>query len=318
MKYIFILLLTTSIADAQQPDNPYFNQPVPLDTAIIFSSGIISDNYGNRDMAISPKGDEMFYTFQSGGGVINAIIYSKKVNGKWSSPEVAAFSGIYSDLEPAFSPDGNVLYFSSNRPLTGNGKRKDYDIWFVKKEDGKWGEPQNMGSPVNSEKNEYYASVAKSGNIYFTREVEKRDEDIMICRFLNSQYQQAESLPDEVNSVGDEFNAFIDPDEQFIIFSAYGRDDDLGRGDLYISKKDAGGIWLKANNLGNKINTASIDYCPYITPDKKYFFFTSSRNSIKVPFTQKQNLQSLHTLLGSALNGADNIYWVPAAEIIGK
>jgi len=43
MKYIFILLLTTSIANAQQKDNPYFNQPVPKDTPVIFSMGVISD-----------------------------------------------------------------------------------------------------------------------------------------------------------------------------------------------------------------------------------------------------------------------------------
>ncbi len=321
MRYIFFLLLIVTTARAQQTkslNNQYFNQPVAEDSVVIFAEGTISDQFGNRDMAISPNGDEMFYTLQSSNGVVNAILYSKKINGKWTAPEVAPFSGLYSDMEPAFSPDGSKLYFSSNRPLSGAGKRKDYDIWFVTKDDGAWINPQNMGVPVNSDKNEYYASVTKSGNIYFTRAVENRDEDIMICRLENNQYQPAESLPDEINSTADEFNAFVDPDEKFILFSVYGKADDLGGGDIYISKKDSNGKWLAAYNLGNKVNSTVLDYCPYITPDKKYFFFTSNRSNLKIPFSQRQTLQNLHAVLNAALNGSDNIYWMRADEIIDR
>ncbi|HRI21814.1 MAG TPA: hypothetical protein PLA68_12715, partial [Panacibacter sp.] len=264
MRYLFLLLFMANTIQAQQknlPANAYFDEPVPADIPVMFSDGIISDKFGNRDMAVSPLGDEIFYTLQSANGSINAIIHTSIINGKWTSPEVASFSGLYSDLEPAFSPDGSKLYFSSNRPLSGAGKRKDYDIWFVTKDHGEWVHPQNMGSPVNSVKNEFYASVAKTGNIYFTRAVDNRDEDIMICRFTNNLYQPAESLPDEINSAGDEFNAFVDPDEKFILFSAYGRNDDLGGGDLYISKLNEKSEWQQAINLGDKINTASIDYC---------------------------------------------------------
>ncbi len=319
MRYFFLLLFIVNAAEAQKkqlPDNAYFNQPVPVDTPAIFSDGLVSDRFGNRDMAISPNGDEMFYTLQSSNGSINAIIHSNKINGKWIAPEVATFSGQYSDLEPAFSPDGSRLYFSSNRPIKDTGKRKDYDIWFVTKVHGEWVHPQNMGEPVNSPKNEYYPSIAKSGNIYFTRTVENRDEDIMICKFSNNQYQPAESLSSEINSAGAEFNAFIDHDEKFIIFSSYGRSDDLGGGDLYISKQNGKGEWENATNLGDKINSTAIDYCPYITPDKKYFFFSSSRSNIEIPFSQKQTLKSLHTILGNSLNGADNIYWLRANKII--
>ncbi len=35
----------------------------------------------------------------------------------WSNPETAWFSGRFNDLEPAFSPDGQKLFFTSNRPL---------------------------------------------------------------------------------------------------------------------------------------------------------------------------------------------------------
>jgi len=296
-------------------DSPYFNQP-PTVTPVLFAPNIISNEFGNRDMAISPKGDELFYTIQYGRGLISVIMYSKKTNGKWGTPEVASFSGVYNDLEPAFSFDGTKLFFVSNRTLSNEGKPKDYDVWYVTNQNSEWVNPQNVGAPVNSEKDEFYPSLTKNGGIYFTRAVEGREEDILFCKFNNGKYEEVQSLPDAINSVNDEFNAFIDPDEQFIIFSVYGRKDDNGGGDLYISRKNKKGEWMHATNLNVPVNSKYLDYCPYITLDKKYFFFTSNRHQIKIPFAKKQNIQSLQTILYSPLNGYDNIYWMNASSIL--
>ncbi|HMG68035.1 MAG TPA: hypothetical protein VK588_10125, partial [Chitinophagaceae bacterium] len=96
--------------------NAYFNETPPTNEIKLFAPGVISNEYGNRDMAISPGGDELFYTLQFNYGAISTIMHSKKINGRWTTPEVASFCGGYKDLEPAFSFDGNRLYFSSNRP----------------------------------------------------------------------------------------------------------------------------------------------------------------------------------------------------------
>ena len=113
-------------------------------------------------MAISPAGDELFYTLQYARGLISVILYSEKINGKWTTPEVASFSGVYNDLEPAFSPDGSKLYFVSNRPLQQDGNKKDYDIWYVIKEKGKWQQPSNADAAINSEKDEFYPCYRKT------------------------------------------------------------------------------------------------------------------------------------------------------------
>ena len=123
-------------AAAQKKAADYFNQKTPGDTPQLFAPGIISDEFGNRDMAVSPSGDEMFYTLQfQGGRSFSTILHTKKINGKWTSPEVAGFCGIYNDMEPAFSADGSKLYFVSNRPQGGTAA-KDYDIWCVTKKNG--------------------------------------------------------------------------------------------------------------------------------------------------------------------------------------
>lgn len=299
------------IIDLDTP--PKGNQPE------LFAPGIISDEYGNRDMAISPSGDELFYTLQHlGGRGFSTIMYAKKINGKWTSPEVATFCGIYYDLEPAFSPGGQKLYFVSNRPLPDSAGIKDYDIWCVEKKNDKWCEPKNLGAPVNTGRDEYYPSVAKSGNIYFTRNMGETDEDIVMCKSSGNKYDTAVALPATVNSKGAEFNAFVDPSEDFIIFTGYKRKGNYGSGDLFISYRNKNGGWLEAKNMGEKINGAGLTFCPYVSPDNKYFFFTSSRGSVKPPFPSAQKIAGLRKLMRSPLNGFDNIYWMRAETILGS
>ena len=102
MRLIFISFLLTPVLLNAQINNPYFNQSLPGNKAVLFAPNIISDEFGNRDMAISPKGDEIFYTMQYNYGMLSTILYSKKINGKWSLPQVADFCGQYKDLEPCF------------------------------------------------------------------------------------------------------------------------------------------------------------------------------------------------------------------------
>src|SRR5450432_3965013 len=111
--FLFFMICASSGMYAQ-----YFNLRFPAGSQpAIFGPGVISDGLPNRDMAISPSNDELFYTLQY-GTQFNAILYCKKVKNQWSNPVIAWFSGKYGDLEPAFSPDGTRLYFTSNRPLT--------------------------------------------------------------------------------------------------------------------------------------------------------------------------------------------------------
>src|SRR5450432_896848 len=114
MRFVFLIILCVSTKVHAQ----YFNlQFTAGSEPVIFGPGVISDGLANRDMAISPSGDELFYTLQY-GTQFNAILYCRKVKSQWSNPDIAWFSGKYGDLEPAFSPDGTRLYFTSNRPLT--------------------------------------------------------------------------------------------------------------------------------------------------------------------------------------------------------
>lgn len=317
-RIIFIVCSVTvalQLAAQRSGSGLLFGQISPGNEAVLFAPGIVSDELSNRDMAISPAYDELLYTVQYRGGMFSTILQSKKVKGKWSTPAIATFSGLYNDLEPAFSPDGTKLYFASNRPLPGTAT-KDYNLWMLTKHNGTWANPVPLPTAVNSSADEFYPSVTKSGNIYFTRIMKDKGEDIVYCKWNGSSYEEAVSLPDAINTTGDEFNAFVDPDEQYIVYTGYKRKDAFGTGDLYISKKNEAGIWTTSVNLGSIINAAGLTYCPYVSPDKAYFFFSSSRNSvIKTPFEKQQTIKSLKQLINQPLNGWDNIYWINASQL---
>jgi Tol biopolymer transport system component len=291
----------------QQSTAQEYIQFVASDTPRVFAPGIVSDGFANRDMAISPDGNDLFYTIQWYFGLYSVILHAQKINNRWTKPDTAWFSGRYNDLEPSFSPDGNRLFFSSNRPLKISDSVKDYDIWYLQKKGNKWEDPVNLGSPVNSDKDEFYPSSTKSGNLYFTRNNDGQGDDIFISELKDGKFSKAEILSDAVNSKQDDFNAFVDPDEKFIIFSSYKRKDDLGRGDLYYSLRKEGS-WQPAVHLENGINSTALDYSPYVSPDHKYFFFTSKKQLIKFPFPESKTVSQIKDALNSYGNGFEDIY----------
>ncbi len=306
---IFTVLCFCSLSGFSQHKLSFESPPV---TATIFGEGFISTQLNERDFAISPDGNEICYTISTPKSTFQTIVFSRKQkDGSWSKPEVASFAGMFSDLEPAFSADGNTLYFASNRPLSG-AVTKDFDIWKVVRAGREWGTPVNLGTSINTDTDEFYPSITKSGNLYFTA-IHKEGpgrEDIYMATLKNGVYQKPIPLDTAVNTKFYEFNAFVSPDEQFIIFTSYGRKDDSGGGDLYISLKDTTGKWMPSKNL-KELNSKQLDYCPYVSPDGKILFFTSDRQQLPVSFLEERaSVKKLKEILSSPLNGNGNIYWV--------
>jgi Tol biopolymer transport system component len=94
---------------------------------------------------------------------------------------------------------------------------------------------------------------------------------------VNGVYQEPENLGPVVNSEHYEGDVYVAPDESYLIISIYGRDDDLGGGDLYVSFRDSDNGWSAPKNLGPNVNSSERDFCPMVTPDGKYLFFSSKR-----------------------------------------
>lgn len=309
MNKLFIYIMALLIAHlAAAQTNPFSNAP---DTTRLFERVPVNTSLRERDFALSPDGQEVYYTLQAPAGGLQTILFVRKQpDGTWSAPEVAPFSGRYADLEPCFSPDGQQLFFVSNRPVQGN-QTKDFDIWRMSRTATGWSQPVNLGSPVNTAADEFYPSVSRNGTLYFTATYRRGwgKEDIYAARWNGRNYEAPQPLDTAINSMGYEFNAFVSADEQYILFTAYGRADDMGGGDLYLSKKNKNGQWQPAQNL-RLINSDKLDYCPSLSPDGQILFFTSERMTLPVAGDAVHSLTELQQAYTQLLNGGGNIYWI--------
>lgn len=274
----------------------------------------IFQQYPNvRDIAISTEGDEIYFSVQSYVDEVSFIASTKRENNKWSEPEIVSFSGKYFDIEPFLSSGGLKLFFASNRPLDNtDDKVKDFDIWYVERENknSEWSTPINVGEPINSPANEFYPSIAKNNNLYFTCDERstKGKDDVFFSQWENSKYSDPISLSDSINSDGYEFNAFVAPDESYIIFTAYQREDGFGSGDLYMSIKDSNDIWAKAKNLGSEINSDKMDYCPFVDSKTNTLYFTSKRSIIYYSGKGFSTMQEFLNEMKKYENGLSRLY----------
>jgi hypothetical protein len=319
------LLLLVSCGPASQEEDQfpvltgeYLGQAPPGMEAELFAPGIISTGLFTRDIAMTPDGKELYFCVVLGNYDFYVIMETKLVDGRWTEPRVAPFSGKYKDLEPAISPDGRRFFFFSHRPLEGEGPPKeDSDIWVMERTDEGWGEPQNLGAPVNSGLSEFFPSVTREGTLYFTRDGENGTSHIYRSRLVDGKYAEPEQLGPEVNSVAAQYNSFIAPDESYLIFGAHGRSDGLGGSDYYISFRDTGGNWIGPINMGNRVNSESPnEYSGYVSPDGKYFFFMGSTSRFREGLPEgAESYSDLRELHGGPESGMPDIYWIDAAFI---
>jgi Tol biopolymer transport system component len=259
-----------------QSKPPYASDEV-ISEPKLFAEEIINTNVDTYGPAFTPDGKTFYFVKR---GELEQIFVSRFVNGKWSQPEIAEFSGKYFDKEPFVTRDGSRLFFASLRPIDGTTPNKDFDIWMVRSNKNGWGPPERLPDPVNTDGYDNYPSVAANGTLYFgsTREGGKGKIDLYRARLVGGKYPKVETLGDAINSPSTEADPYIAPDESFLIFTS-DRPGGHGRGDLYISYNQNGG-WTPPKNLGPKINKELFDYTALVSPDGKYLFFTRGMGKI--------------------------------------
>jgi hypothetical protein len=280
----------------------------------MIGEGVIStpdDEFGG---SFSPDGQTIYFDKTVSPHYLYTLCVSHFSGGKWGAPEVLPFSGEYRDSDPVLSPDGQTLYFASDRPVHGKPV-KAFFIWTSRKTAAGWSEPVVMEGAVNSEGSQVFASVANNGNLYFTSD-RKGEFDIYRSRLVNGKYQDAEDLGPTVNSVTvSSLEAFIAADESYLLVGSFGRQPGYGDSDIFISYNQ-NGSWTTPKNLGPVINTAAREYSPRVTADGKWLIFTSERGmqteKRTAPFTYDEFTQKSRSLL----NGLGNIYRIPMDYVL--
>lgn len=314
MRVAILLLIATAAAAAEPP----YASKTPLASPAVFAPGTISTGDFESHPAFSPDGTTLYYLKDAPNFSYWTIVVSQFREGRWQSPQLAPWSGQYRDADPFITPDGKRLYFISDRPVDGKPK-DDLDIWMVEKQGDSWGEPKHLDAPVNSAGNEWFPTLAADGTIYFgsDREGGLGRTDLYRCRITaDGNYAPAENLGPNVNSKFDEYEPLINADQTMLIFMASGRPEGIGAGDLYISTF-SNGAWQPARNLGEPINSRALEISPKISPDGRWFFFTSSRGVfVGKPFDARKTTEQFFSTLHGPGNGLGDIYQVSIDAIV--
>jgi hypothetical protein len=278
---------------------------------VLFGPGVISTGDYERDGSFTPDGKTFFFVKRTMWPGWSAIVYSRLIDGEWSRPEVAPFSGRWADTTPSVSPDGSRLVFASRRPGPGEPEkpRKDWDLWMVERTPAGWSEPRRL--PFDTAEQEYSPSQTRDGAIYYCA-----GNQVMRVRVGGTPEPAFAPEPDDGYLVG----AFVDPDETIMVEVVLGREDALHsaeglypRADLYVrDKKD--GAWGPLRHLPAPINSAAEESSPMISPDGKTFYFTSERGVFTEHGTM-MNADDLQRGLRSPGNGLGDIYSVDAAVL---
>lgn len=268
------ILLLCCFASIAQAETPMADGP----TAVTLGGIINADS--DDTLAFTPDGNTVF--FDRSTGKDKFVMISHRMDGQWSAPQIAPFSGHWFDQDPVVAPDGSYMLFDSDRPTSPSGKplvqtyfgqpAHGANIWRVDRKGDSWGEPAWLSATVNANPFVDFASITTDNSLYFMWWV---GGDV---HFFRSQYKDgAYATPVRVG-LGDPavttHDPAVAPDESFIVFD-YGRaKGSLGRLSIAFRQGDH---WGERIDLGDALNKNG-PWGSHLAPDHRTLYFTDSTN----------------------------------------
>jgi len=209
------------------------------------------------------------------------------IDDDWGAPENLGSPVNSSSYEVCayISADGLSLYFGSGRPGGYGGA----DLWVTKRltKDDDWGQPENLGSIVNSTAMENGSWISADGlELFFdsNRDGGFGSVDIWITKRANKDdpWGEPANLGSPVNSSASEVYPFVSPNGLLLFFSDVingpMRSGGFGDVDMWMATRaSVNDSWGIPVNMGPMVNTSSIDSSPRISPDGSMLYFSSER-----------------------------------------
>lgn len=201
----------------------------------------VTSNIGSASMTIDNK--RMFLTIceDDAQGYKNCdIFYSNWQHHGWSDP-INLGSGVNKkdafEGQPTITPDGKTLYFVSIRE-DEIGDIDNMDLYYSHlKEDGTWDEAKNLGTTINTKKNEKSPFIHEdSHTLYFSSEGHKGvgSFDIYYTKHDSlGNWLAPKNLGHPINTEGADVNFFVAVDGKTAYFSSNEREDGAGGWDLF-------------------------------------------------------------------------------------
>jgi len=192
------------------------------------------DHVNNGTASLSADGRAMVFARANSGnpnGYSNVnLFYTRFRNGAWTNPRPIAICDPEAwDSTPFLSPDGNTLYFSSNRA----GGYGESDLYVAKlNRRGRWVDVRNLGSQINTAGQDQFPFISDDGTLYFASDGHPGFGKLDIFKSVRVAGEiNIENLGKPINSSGDDFGYF-EYDATHGFFSS-DRKEGKGGDDLY-------------------------------------------------------------------------------------
>lgn len=264
-------------SEAASSPSPYFGQPAPGLVPERFAPGVVSTDAIELNGVFTPDLREFFFTRQIDG--VDTIHRSVLENGTWSAPRpLLLFPGQVAALavDMAVSPDGQHLYFLGQHAHEHATGEPGYDLWVSRREAGTWSTARVVPPPVSTAAREIYPVVVADGSLYFISDRDRDDgrSDLYRAQRLpGGDFAEPRKLDPPINGPFGIGDTYVAPDERYMVLSSR-RLPSSGLSDLFVSFRLDDGRWSDPVNLGSDVNTEEVEFCPMVTPDGKYLFFS--------------------------------------------
>jgi hypothetical protein len=271
MQFWLILMLLLNIMLNQQG---YLGQEIPTRIPVRFMPRVVRPDHSVP--MFSPDGREIYWAQRWEGSPYRQILSMRFQDGRWSSPEIAAFSKDNDADCPIISPDGQTLFFNSTRPVSEDidGRRERY--WFVARTSSGWSDPLPVSSSINRDHLHWQASVDRHGNLYFGSERKGSigKDDIFMAPKTEHGYGEPQSLPSPINTKSHESTPFIGPNGDYLLFSrvdfsSVQQPYPLG---LLVSYRRKDGTWDEPVPVPLAGVPKEV-VCPFVTRDDRFLLF---------------------------------------------
>ncbi len=136
----------------------------------------------------------------------------------------------FSSMHPSLSPDGNRIFFSSDKP----GGYGGFDLYVVERRGNSWSEMINLGPDVNTSGNEVFPFIHETGTLFFSSDGHKGlgGMDVFSVDLSTRTWGAVTNLGEPFNSRNDDFGLVLDPDGKAGFFSS-NRPGGTGKDDIY-------------------------------------------------------------------------------------
>ena len=208
-------------------------------------NGEVNSKYHEGPLSCSMEGNTIYFTRndlykgrsrKGKNGVHHLNIYRATANGdSWKDLQEFAYNkSEFSVGHPSLSKDGMRIFFASDIPGGEGGS----DIYYCDLVDGVWSDPKNLGTGVNTARDEMFPYIASNGTLYFASNGHPGlgGLDIFAAPSQSGEYQLAINMGAPVNGPRDDFGLIIDDAGKQGYFSS-NRPGGKGDDDIYHFKQ---------------------------------------------------------------------------------